>query len=117
MEERAGLWLSPCCLGNGPVLKLRSAQRKEPFRSGINHSENSTPAEGACNGDKEKEQNKGLGSLHSWLATSGVPNPASPVMAGVNRPGIHQSVLLLRPCLPPLFCYLEENVRGGTISC
>ena len=69
--------------------------------------------------DKEKEQNKGLGSLHRRFSTSGVPNPASPVMAGVNKPGIHQSVLLPQPCLLPLFCYLEENVRGGTflISC
>ena len=58
MEERAGLWLSPCCLGNGPVLKLWSAQRKEPFRSGINHFENPTPAEGACNGDRQGERTK-----------------------------------------------------------
>lgn len=53
--------------------------------------------------DKEKEHNKGLGSLHRRFSTSGVPNPVSPVMASVNKSGIHQSILLLLSCLLPLF--------------
>lgn len=69
--------------------------------------------------DKEKEHSNGLGSLHRRFSMSGVPNPVSPDMASINTSGIHQSILLLLSCLLPLFCYLEENVRGGTflINC
>lgn len=120
MEETTRMRPGPCCLDNDPVLKLWPAQRKDPFRSGVNHFENSS-LRSDCNGDRQGERthNKGLGSLQRSFSTLGVPIPASTVVDGVNKLGIHQSVLLPLACFPPLLCFLEENVRGDTflINC